>query len=61
MAKAKNKLYFLFGFCFALVFCLGGGGVRGVGGVLFTFLKHMQNPYPFTSHFSETQFNLNNW
>lgn len=47
MAKAKNKLYFLFRVYFALIFCWGGGGVRGVGGVLFTFFKHMQTPYPF--------------
>lgn len=39
MAKAKNKLYFSFCFCFALVLFLGGGGVRGVGGVLCTFLN----------------------
>lgn len=61
MAKAENKLYVfvLFCFFFALVFCWGGG-LRGVVGVLFTFLKYIQNPYPFTSHFSETQFNPNN-
>lgn len=60
MAKAKNKLYYLFFCLFCIGILLGGGGVRGVVGVLFTFFKYIQNPYPFTSHFSETQFNPNN-